>query len=152
MFEQIDHVNIVVRDLAPMVAFYQTALGLTVTKRVMISGEWVDRTAGLGGVKANVVYLDAPAGPRIELIEYASPVGPRPDAIDLPNTQGIRHIAFRVSDIDAVVAQLRTGGAEFVSDIQQVPDSQVQYTGGVRKRLIYFRDPEQNLLELCEYR
>jgi len=26
------------------------------------------------------------------------------------------------------------------------------YAGGVRKRLIYFADPEGNLLELCEYR
>jgi hypothetical protein len=36
--------------------------------------------------------------------------------------------------------------------VQSVPDSQVTYAGGVRKRLVYFRDPEGNLLELCEYR
>jgi hypothetical protein len=28
----------------------------------------------------------------------------------------------------------------------------VTYSGGVRKRLVYFRDPEDNILELCEYR
>ena len=37
------------------------------------------------------------------------------------------------------------------SVIQTVPDSQVTYAGGVRKRLVYFHDPEGNLLELCEY-
>jgi catechol 2,3-dioxygenase-like lactoylglutathione lyase family enzyme len=33
-----------------------------------------------------------------------------------------------------------------------VPSSQVTYANNVRKRLVYFRDPEGNLLELCEYR
>ena len=32
------------------------------------------------------------------------------------------------------------------------PDTQVTYAGGIRKRLVYFHDPEENLLELCEYR
>jgi hypothetical protein len=40
----------------------------------------------------------------------------------------------------------------FFSQIQLVPDSQVTYAGGLRKRLVYFQDPEGNLLELCEYR
>ena len=35
---------------------------------------------------------------------------------------------------------------------RQVPDAQVRYRGGVRKRLVYFKDPEGNLLEFCEYR
>ena len=30
--------------------------------------------------------------------------------------------------------------------------TQVTYAGGVRKRLVYFHDPEGNLLELCEYK
>jgi catechol 2,3-dioxygenase-like lactoylglutathione lyase family enzyme len=61
-------------------------------------------------------------------------------------------MAFRVGDIDPVAGQLRDAGVKFLSDIQQVPDSQVTYAGGVRKRLVYFHDPEGNLLELCEYR
>jgi catechol 2,3-dioxygenase-like lactoylglutathione lyase family enzyme len=61
-------------------------------------------------------------------------------------------MAFRVADIDAIVARLKSSGITFVSDTQLVPDSQVTYAGGVRKRLVYFHDPEGNLLELCEYR
>ena len=62
-------------------------------------------------------------------------------------------MAFRVEDIDAAVARLRTAGVRFFSDaVQQVPDSQVTYAGGIRKRLIYFADPEGNVLELCEYK
>lgn len=152
MIEGIDHINIVVRDLEAMTAFYTGALGLTVTKRVSISGPWIERVVGLSDVEADVVYLDAPAGPRIELIDYRRPKGAAPDALDLPHTRGLRHLAFRVTDIDAAVRQLRAAGANVQGEVQQVPDAQVTYAGGVRKRLVYFTDPEGNLLELCEYR
>jgi catechol 2,3-dioxygenase-like lactoylglutathione lyase family enzyme len=153
MLQAIDHVNLVVRDLGRLEAFYQSALGLKITKRVTISGEWIDRTVGLSNVRAQVVYLELPAGPRIELIRYDSP--PSPDAsadAQSPNATGPRHIAFRVDGIDELVERLRNAGVEFFSQVQTVPDSQVTYTDGVRKRLVYFRDPEGNILELCEYR
>jgi catechol 2,3-dioxygenase-like lactoylglutathione lyase family enzyme len=57
-----------------------------------------------------------------------------------------------VTDITATVAKLKQAGVRFESDVEQVPDSQVTYAGGARKRIVYFYDPEGNLLELCEYR
>jgi catechol 2,3-dioxygenase-like lactoylglutathione lyase family enzyme len=152
MIEQIDHVNLVVGDIAGMTAFYAQVLGFEFSKEATISGPWVDRVAGLSGVKARVVYLEAAAGPRIELIAYEQPVGICPEGLALPNTMGLRHLAFRVSDIDLVVAKLKAAGIETLSEVQQVPDSQVRYAGAVRKWLVYFHDPENNLLELCEYR
>jgi catechol 2,3-dioxygenase-like lactoylglutathione lyase family enzyme len=152
MLSSIDHINIVVKDLESMVRFYTESLGLKVTKRVTISGEWIDRTVGLSGARGEVVYLELPAGPRIELIRYVSPPGARPAGLDVSNTVGIRHMAFRVDDIEVAVQRLRDAGVQFLSDVQLVPDSQVTYAGGLRKRLVYFRDPEGNLLELCEYR
>lgn len=151
MIEQIDHINLVVRDLAAMTTFYRDVLGLKVTNEVTISGDWLERVVGLKGAKANVVYLDAPNGPRVELIEYVSPSGGRPVGLGESNTQGLRHFAFRVSDIDALAEHLQRAGVRFLSPVQQVPDEQVTYAGGVRKRLVYFHDPEGNLLELCEY-
>ena len=157
MIEQLDHVNIVVNDLPAMTAFYRDAIGLAVTKEVTISGEWVERTVALTGVVAHVVYLEAQAaiesgGTRLELIRYEAPDGARPDGLGVSNTAGLRHLAFRVSDIDAAAARLRDAGVSFFSDVQTVPDAQVTYAGGVRKRLVYFHDPEGNLLELCEYK
>ena len=149
---QIDHVNIVVRDLEGMIAFYRDVLGLAVTRRVSISGPWIAATVGLDEVHADVVYLDFPTGPRIELIRYNHPAIGRPAALDRPNAPGLRHMAFKVDDIDAVTARLRAAGVRIFSDVQTVPDAQVTYAGGVRKRLVYFTDPEGNLLELCEYR
>jgi len=152
MLQQIDHVNIVVHDLEKMVSFYCGVLGLTVSKRVTISGEWIDQTVGLKGVTGDVVYLDPPFGPRIELIRYRAPEASRPANLGESNTPGLRHMAFKVDDIDALVKALTKAGVKFFSGVQQVPDRQVTYAGGVRKRLVYFADPEGNLLELCEYR
>lgn len=152
MISSIDHVNLVVADMPRMLAFYRDVLGLTVTKEVTISGEWIGATVGLANVHADVVYLDLRSGPRIELIRYRSPDAVHVPGSGLPNGLGLRHLAFRVDDIDAVAERLRTAGVEFFSGVQTVPDSQVTYAGGVRKRLVYFRDPEGNILELCEYR
>lgn len=152
MLESIDHINIVVQDLEKMLRFYSELLGLNVTKRVTISGDWIDRTVGLTDVKGEVIYLDLPAGPRIELIRYVSPPGARPTGQEISNTHGLRHMAFRVTGIDRIVQRLREQGVEFLSEVQLVPNTQVTYSGGIRKRLVYFRDPEGNLLELCEYK
>src|SRR5690242_6952133 len=76
MIQSIDHINLVVDDLDAMTRFYERLLGLKVTKRVTVAGEWIDDTVGLKNVKADVVYLDAPSGPRVELIRYHSPSAP----------------------------------------------------------------------------
>jgi catechol 2,3-dioxygenase-like lactoylglutathione lyase family enzyme len=148
----LDHVNIVVTDLERMVTFYRDVLGLRETKRVTITGDWVAATVGLPEVHADVVYLDFETGPRIELIRYNRPATERPEGVDRPNAPGLRHMAFKVDDIDALVAKLSAARVRFFSGVQRVPDTQVTYAGGIRKRLIYFQDPEGNLLELCEYK
>ncbi len=152
MIKHIDHINFVVSDLDLMLGFYRDALGLKVTKRVSISGDWIDRVVGLQGSQADVVYLETSEGPRIELIRYHHPPGPNPPKRDLPHACGLRHLAFRVCNIDTIVNQLKIAGIEFFSDVQQVPASQVTYADGASKRLVYFRDPEGNLLEFCEYK
>ncbi|MGB7159877.1 MAG: VOC family protein [Tepidisphaeraceae bacterium] len=152
MLNAIDHVNIVVHDLPGMIDFYCRVLGLRESKRVTISGAWIDQTVGLRGVEADCVYLDMPSGPRIELLKYVKPGAERPGELGTSNTPGLRHLAFRVDDIDAAVGRLREAKVNFFSGVQEVPESQVTYAGGVRKRLVYFHDPEGNLLELCEYK
>jgi hypothetical protein len=57
------------------------------------------------------------------------------------NTPGIRHIAFAVEGIDAVVAGLRARGAELVGELERYEDSY---------RLCYVRGPEGIIIELAE--
>lgn len=153
MINTIDHVNLVVVDLQKMIDFYTHVLGLNLTKRGVISGPWIDAVVGLIGVEAEFVYLDsAMPGPRVELLQYKHPSAPRPDGLGQSNTPGLRHLAFGVSDIESLVGSLLRSGVRFFSDVQSVPASQVQYAADICKYLVYFHDPEGNLLELCEYR
>ena len=149
---RVDHVNIVVRNTQPMIEFYRDVLGMKVTKDVNIGGDWIEQVVGLKDVEARVVYLELPAGPRLELIEYDSPTMIDSDQLGQPQMRGLRHLAFAVNDIDAVHRRLDSAGVRFISSVQQVPDAQVTYDASARKHLVYFRDPEDNLLELCQYR
>ncbi len=150
MIERVDHVNLVVDDLPAMVEFYERMFGLRVTRRATISGSWIEAATGYADVEADVVYLDVDAGAGIELIQYRTPEGLRPSELGEPNTKGIRHIAFRVRDLESIVAVAREAGVELLSEIQDVAAGQVDF-GNQRKRLVYCRDLEGNLLELCAY-
>ncbi len=59
---------------------------------------------------------------RLELVKFHAPSGRGGDRHAPANTPGIRHIAFAVDDIDAVVARLRARGAELVGgNVDRLP-------------------------------
>ena len=51
-----DHVGIVVDDLADAVAFF-VELGLELQGEAPVEGDWVDRVVGLEGVRAQIAML-----------------------------------------------------------------------------------------------
>src|SRR5215210_4008369 len=139
--QRIDHVGVIVRDLAAARAFF-VDLGLEVIGEGDVEGAWADRVTGLDGVKAAWVMLRTPGGAaNIEFISFSSPADE--GAIQQPsfNTLGIRHIAFAVEDIDAVVARLKKSGAEAFSEIQRFEDG---------SKLCFVRGPEGMIIELEE--
>src|SRR3954470_10173274 len=144
--EEIDHVNLVVRDMARMIAFYRDAFELRLTKEVLLSGEWIDAVVGLEEVVADVVYLEPPRGARIELIHYRQPVGKYWPGNSLANSAGLRHIAFRVSNIERTINRLQALGIHMDSAVAIAPLTQVSYKDGASKRIVYLHDPEGNLL------
>jgi catechol 2,3-dioxygenase-like lactoylglutathione lyase family enzyme len=136
-----DHVGIVVDDLAAAVEFF-VDLGLVLQGEGAVEGRWVDRVVGLEGVKADIAMMQTPDGNgRLELVRFNSPPNPDADRHAPANTPGIRHVAFVVEDIDAVVARLRARGAELVGDLERYEDSY---------RLCYVRGPEGIIIELAE--
>ena len=78
---------------------------------------------------------------RLELAKFHSPSNQGDNRHAPANTPGIRHIAFAVEGIDAVVAGLRARGAELVGELEQYEDSY---------RLCYVRGPEGIIIELAE--
>jgi catechol 2,3-dioxygenase-like lactoylglutathione lyase family enzyme len=138
---KIDHVGIVVNDLAAATAFFLD-FGLELQGEGIVEGEWVDNVVGLHGVKDAYAMLQTPDGEaNIELIQFYRPTSEKDIQRPLANTPGIRHIAFVVEDIEAVVAKLKKQGAEIVGRIQNYEDTY---------KLCYIRGPEGIILELAE--
>lgn len=152
MIRAVDHLNLVVSDLKRSVRFYTELLGFKEIRRARLEGEWIESIVGLKGIRADVVYVLAPAGePRLELLCYESPKGTSIPANSIANTIGLRHIAFRVHDIHTVVKRMKDAGVKIVSEPVSVPASTITHDAG-HKILCYFLDPDGILLELAEYR
>ena len=151
MLHQIDHVNIVVKDLEASVAFYRDVLGLRETMRARLEGDWIEQVTGVAGVVAECVYLELATGTRLELLAFEQPANGAPDPLaGHPPHPGMRHIAFRVEDIHAVYTDLKARGVEFVGPPVAVPTAIHRHHSG-RKWLCYFHGPEGVLLEICEF-
>jgi catechol 2,3-dioxygenase-like lactoylglutathione lyase family enzyme len=136
-----DHVGIVVDDLAAATAFF-VELGLKLQGEAPVEGGWVDRVVGLEGVRAEIAMVETPDGHgRLELTKFHAPTSRGGERHAPANTPGIRHVSFAVDDIDAVVARLRARGAELVGEVERYED---------RYRLCYVRGPEGIIVELAE--
>ena len=102
----------------------------------------LDRVVGLDGVRAEIAVVLTPDGHgRLELTKFHTPLSQDDNRHAPANTPGIRHVAFAVADIDAVVAALRARGAELVGELERYQDSY---------RLCYVRGPERIIVELAE--
>ena len=140
--QRMDNVLIVVEDIAAATAFF-VELGMEVEGETQVEGQFVDRTVGLEGVRADITMLRVPDGHgRVELTRFHTPPAVRAEPANAPaNTLGMRRVMFAVDDIDDVVARLRTHGAELVGQLAQYEDSY---------RLCYVRGPEGIIVALAE--
>jgi catechol 2,3-dioxygenase-like lactoylglutathione lyase family enzyme len=139
--QRMDHVGIVVDDLAAATEFF-VQLGLELQGEGTVEGRWVDRIVALDGVQVEYAFMQTPDGHgRLELIKFDSPSSQGGNRDAPANTPGIRHVAFAVEDIDAVVAGLRARGAELVGELERYEESY---------RLCYVRGPEGIIIELAE--
>jgi catechol 2,3-dioxygenase-like lactoylglutathione lyase family enzyme len=139
--QRMDHVGIVVDDLAAATEFF-AELGLEPQGEGAVQGRWVDRIVGLDGVRAELAMMGTPDGKvRLELVKFHSPSNQGENGRAPANAPGIRHIAFVVEDVDAVVAGLRARGGELFGEVERYEDIY---------RLCYLRGPEGIILELAE--
>ena len=136
-----EHVGIVVDDLAAATEFF-AALGLVLQDEATVEGQWVDRVVGLEGVRADIAMMQTADGNgRLELTKYHRPSTQGDNWHVPPNAPGIRHVAFVVKDIDAVVEGLRGRGTELVGELENYQNTY---------RLCYVRGPEGIIVELAE--
>lgn len=138
---KIDHVGIVVKDLAAAKAFFLD-FGLELMGEGELEGAFLDKIIGLNNVKDAYAMLRTPDGEaNIELIQFYTPSDEKGIQQSFANTLGIRHIAFVVEDIEAHVARLKKQGLEVFSEVQHFENGY---------KLCYVRGPEGIILELAE--
>jgi len=140
--KRLDHVSVVVDDLAAGIDFF-TTLGMTVEGEAPIEGDWVDRINGLDGIKVDIVMMRTPDGHgRLELTKFHNPklVEIEP-AIAPPNAAGLRSVMFTVESVDDTVARLRAKGGELIGEVVQYED---------KYRLCYMRGPANIIVALAE--
>jgi hypothetical protein len=71
--QRMDHVGIVVDDLAAATEFF-VELGLELQGEGSVEGRWADRIVGLEGVRADIAMMQTPDGNgRLELTKFHSP-------------------------------------------------------------------------------
>ena len=97
------HVGISIPDLEAAIAWYENMLGFTVERRMEVAQ-----------IPARIAWLRRDDF-RLELFEVADAAA-LPDDRRVPNrdlkTHGTKQLAFAVSDVDAVVAELKIRGAD----------------------------------------
>jgi catechol 2,3-dioxygenase-like lactoylglutathione lyase family enzyme len=119
----LEHIGLAARDPAALKGWYERVLGATV--------------AFANGATPPAFLLRLPAGLLLEIYPAASH---RPETAD--NTlAGLRHLALRVPSIEAAQSALAAHGVAF-------PDPIKPAGGG--GRVLFFQDPEGNLLHLVE--
>ena len=125
-FSAVHHVAIIVSDYEVSREFYVERLGFEVVRE-----NWRPEKRDW--------KLDLRVNPTTEL-EIFAPENP-PARPSYPEACGLRHLAFRVGDIDAAVAELAERG------IECEPVRTDDFTG---ERMTFFSDPDGLPLELHE--
>jgi catechol 2,3-dioxygenase-like lactoylglutathione lyase family enzyme len=138
---RMDHVGVVVEDLAAAVAFF-VELGLEPEGEATVEGAWVDRLVGLEGVRADIAVVRTPDGHgRVELSTFRTPAATSAAPRAPVNTPGIPRLTFAVDAVDAVLDRLRPHGAELVGEVAQYGDVY---------RYCYVRGPDGVIIGLVE--
>jgi methylmalonyl-CoA/ethylmalonyl-CoA epimerase len=131
VFGLIDHVGVAVEDLDSALALYQGIFGMPVAHRETVSDQGVE--AVLLDVGDGHVELLRPLGEDTAVGKFLARRGP-----------GLHHVAYRVDDIDAALAQLREQGVELI-------DSEPRT--GIRASRVAFLHPRATggvLIEIVE--
>lgn len=140
------HAGLVVRDLPRSIAFYTRILGLKAPVVALEQGAFLEHVLACPGVTVTTAKFQAARGEcMLELLCFASPAAAPSPSEEYPFYRpGPTHVAFTVSGLDALLAEVDRAGGRRLSDPALSVDGRV--------RVAFCRDPEGNLLELVEAR
>src|SRR4051794_29641577 len=130
MFTRIDHIGVAVTDLDASIALYEQAFGMELVHRETVTEQGVE--AVLLDVGENHVELLSPLGDDTPVGKFLAKKGP-----------GLHHVAYQVTDIEAVLGSLRDGGVRLIDETPRtgIRSSKVAFlhpasTGGVLTEIV----------------
>jgi catechol 2,3-dioxygenase-like lactoylglutathione lyase family enzyme len=144
------HVDLLVRDMAASLAFYEH-FGCTIAEDVVVRGPVVDFYSRGTADSMRLVLLDLPGArafsARIELMECRSADGsplPAPPG-ERQAAPSIRNFSISVPDVDDALRRLAEIGVAPVSAVLPIDMPRLG-----KSRIVFVRDPDENLLELVD--
>jgi methylmalonyl-CoA/ethylmalonyl-CoA epimerase len=103
MVKNVDHIGIAVKNLDDAIKFYTEVLGMKLNGTEVVEEQMV-----------KVAFL--PLGDtEIELLEATQPESPIAKFIESKGP-GIHHIAYRVDDVKAAIAEMKTKGMRMIDE------------------------------------
>jgi methylmalonyl-CoA/ethylmalonyl-CoA epimerase len=127
----IDHIGIAVSNLTESLAFWQSALGIELHGIEEVAEQ-----------KVKTAFLPV-GGTEVELLEPTGPDSPVAKFIE-KRGEGLHHVAIRVDDIDAALAELKAKGVQLIDEVPR------KGAGGSRIAFVHPKATHGVLLELCE--
>ncbi|MEJ2639381.1 MAG: methylmalonyl-CoA epimerase [Desulfosarcinaceae bacterium] len=128
---KIDHLGIAVNSIADGKTFWSDVLGLDFEGAETVEAQ-----------KVTTAFF--PVGEsEVELLESTAPDGPVAKYIE-KRGQGIQHVAFRVADIEAALAELKEKG------IRLIDEKPRHGAGGAKIAFLHPKATNGVLVELCE--
>ncbi len=128
MFTHIDHIGLAVNDIESAVAFYQQQLGVSAWEIIELPERHM--RVAVAHIGTSMVELIAPTSPEAAFAKYLAEKGP-----------GMHHIAYRVDDIHAALAQLKAQGLRLIDEVPR---------HGLHDTLVAFIHPKASLGTLIE--
>ncbi|WP_426323660.1 VOC family protein [Microbacterium sp. E-13] len=134
-----EHIGLIVHDLEKVAGFLEL-LGFRRGETARVGGPWADRVNGLTGTDVEMVFLAAPDGSgAIELSRFLRPVSPALADDEPANTPGLRHLAYRVDELEPLLEKIRAAGYETMAEVVNYEDVWL---------VCYVRGPEGLIVEL----
>lgn len=104
MFTHVDHIGFAVRNIDDAIAFYSEKFGVTEWERIPMPERFMDVAATRLG--DTLLELIAPTSDQASFAKYLSEKGP-----------GMHHIAYRVDDIVAALADVKARGVQLIDEV-----------------------------------
>ncbi len=127
----VDHIGIAAASIDGSAQFYTQVLGIEMSGVEEVAEQ-----------KVKTAFL--PVGEsELEILESTAPDGPIARYI-AKNGEGIQHIALRVDDIDAALAELKEKGVRLIDEVPR------RGAGGTKIAFLHPKATGGVLLELCQ--